>query len=57
MTFIGVDNGVTGAIAVVRNGILLNLVATPVTKSLDYQSSVERHIHRVDVTKLTEILQ
>ena len=54
---VGIDNGVTGAIAVVRNRILLNLVATPVTKSLDYQSSVERHIHRVDVTKLAEIFQ
>ena len=55
-TDIGIDNGVTGAIAVLSDGRLVDLRATPVDEVIDYQSTTEHKLHRVNCRKLKAIL-
>ena len=52
MIIIGIDNGVTGAVAVITNGNLRILVPTPVLEVTDYQSTKEHRLHRIDHQKL-----
>ena len=53
--FIGIDNGVSGSIAILDKNELLVLFKTPVIKSLDYTKS-KRFINRLDANKLDLIL-
>lgn len=55
MTYIGIDNGVTGSIGIL-DGDTSIFIETPVFKTLGYQKSKVRHINRIDVPALTKIL-
>lgn len=54
MTYIGLDNGVTGTIAIL-DGDTSIFLETPVFESLGYQKSKVRHINRIDTVKLEEL--
>lgn len=54
MTYIGLDNGVTGSIAIL-DGDTSAFLETPVFESLGYQKSKVRHINRIDTAKLEEL--
>lgn len=54
MTYIGIDNGTTGTIAVL-DGDASIFVETPVFETLSYQKSKVRHIHRIDVAALRKL--
>lgn len=55
-TYIGIDNGVSGSVAVVdSNGQLLRYGQTPVVKRLNYTKAKE-FLHRVDGVALSAIL-
>ena len=56
MTYIGIDNGVTGTIAIL-DGDTTIFVETPVFETLGYQKSKVRHINRVDVPSLKKLLE
>ena len=56
MTFIGIDNGTTGTIAIL-DGDTTIFVETPVFETLGYQKSKVRHINRVDVPALKKLLE
>lgn len=56
MTYIGIDNGVTGTIAIL-DGDTTVFVETPVFKTLGYQKSKVHHINRVDVPALKKLLE
>ena len=56
MTYIGIDNGVTGTIAIL-DGDTTIFVETPVFETLGYQKSKVRHINRVDVPALKKLLE
>ena len=47
MTFVGIDNGVTGTIAIL-DGDKSIFMETPVFETLGYQKSKVRHINRID---------
>lgn len=54
--YIGIDNGVTGSIAVVGRGVRPVLLPTPTKIEIDYQKSSTRKRTRVDYGKLCQIL-
>ena len=54
MTYIGLENGVTGTIAIL-DGDTSIFLETPVFESLGYQKSKVRHINRIDTVKLEEL--
>jgi hypothetical protein len=55
-TFIGIDNGVTGAITILTDtGIVLTHVNTPVKECLNY-TKTKAFMHRVDFPRLKEVL-
>ena len=56
MTYIGIDNGTTGTIAIL-DGDTTVFVETPVFKTLGYQKSKVRHINRIDVPALKKLLE
>lgn len=56
MTFIGIDNGSTGTVAVL-DGDTSIFVETPTTYMLNYQKSKVRHINRIDVPALKKLLE
>lgn len=56
MTYIGIDNGVTGTIAIL-DGDASTFVETPVFQTLGYQKSKVRHINRIDVPALKKLLE
>ena len=55
MLKIGIDNGVTGSIAIINDNEL-QLHATPTKKVINYQKK-KSNVTRVDVPKLKEILE
>lgn len=56
MTFIGIDNGSTGTVAIL-DGDTSIFVETPTTYMLNYQKSKVRHINRIDVPALKKLLE
>lgn len=55
MTYIGIDNGVTGTIAIL-DGDTTTFLETPVFECLGYQKSKVRHINRIDTVELEKLL-
>ena len=55
MTFVGIDNGVTGTIAIL-DGDKSIFMETPVFETLGYQKSKVRHINRIDTVALKKLL-
>lgn len=55
--FIGIDNGVSGSVAILCENSNSNLifVKTPVRKELNY-TKTKAYINRIDIIKLTELL-
>lgn len=56
MTYIGIDNGVSGSIAIIKDGDLELYVPTPVKKTLNY-TKAKAFITRLDGIKFKEILE
>ena len=56
MTYIGIDNGATGTIAIL-DGDTSVFVETPTTYMLNYQKSKVRHINRIDAPALKKLLE
>ena len=56
MTYIGIDNGSTGTIAIL-DGDTSVFVKTPTHKMLNYQKSKVSHINRIDVVALKKLLE
>lgn len=55
MTYIGIDNGITGAIAIIQNG-KVEAFKIPTFKALEYTKK-KQVITRVDVTRLIDIIK
>lgn len=55
MTYIGIDNGISGTIGILDGDVSV-FVKTPVFETLGYQKSKVRHINRIDVPALTKLL-
>lgn len=55
--YLGIDNGVTGSIAVLGQGISPILIQTPVKTEIDYQISKTKRRTRIDHPVLLEFLQ
>lgn len=56
MIHIGIDNGVTGAIGIIDEEGVGYLFQMPTKFSLNYQKTQDKHITRVDVKALRELL-
>ena len=56
MNIIGIDNGVTGSVAIIRTDGSVVFDSMPVKKCLSYTKTKAQWIHRIDVVKLREIL-
>ena len=58
MVYIGIDNGVSGAIGILDNENNIALIYdTPVRKELGYQKTKAKFINRIDCPKLKVLLQ
>lgn len=55
MIFVGIDNGVTGSIGVIKDNEYF-LYKTPVRKCIDFNKKREKQVSRLDVNKFRELL-
>jgi len=56
MIYVGIDNGVSGSIGIIKKGAKPVYVKMPVFEFLDYPKTKEKWIHRIEVNKLFNIL-